>query len=46
MKDKNEKPAKKSPQPSKPVIPSYEEAWRPLKPHTTSDKKLKRGKYA
>jgi len=40
MKSKSQsKPVKKSPMPSRPVKPSYEEPMRPKKPNTTSKKK-------
>lgn len=32
--------SKKDKMPSKPILPSYKEPLRPLKPHTTSRKKL------
>lgn len=35
----NSKPVKKSPMPSKPVKPSYEEPKRPMKPNSNSKKK-------
>ncbi len=36
---RNSKPVKKSPMPSRPVKPSYEEPMRPVKPNSTSNKK-------